>query len=442
MSAGSIQAALSRWFAAQALVGLSLVCIGIYAVTAWSFQLKQQSEFERQSELIRHLIEESSNDPSRAGLRHKLDDFFATHAEISLVLREGDEVVYATTPRGGSAQWRWKSLIAQPGPMRLQLGIDVQEDRRLLQRLGWTLVGAVVLGTLLIACTGALLVRRGLQPLQLLVQQTAETGPAYPGRRIDPAPYASEIRPWVEQFNAVLDSAERAYQQLEGFNADVAHELRTPLANLINMVGVELARPRSKEELHDVLLSALEEAQRVSAIVVDMLFLSRADRGATARRSEPVSVAEQVRTVLEFHEALLEAAGLRVQLSGDARIGIDVGLVRRALSNLLGNASRYAIRGSTIAVTIEAQGRAVWIKVANRGDAIPAEVLPNVFKRFYRSERSRTDSSEHHGLGLAIVAAIARMHGGETWASSQSGVTEIGFSITPDAQDGPAASQP
>jgi len=434
---GSIQAALSRWFAAQALIGLSLVCVAIYAVTAWSFQVKQASEFERQSELIKHLIQESRDDTGRDGLRHKLDDFFSTHAEISLVLRRGNEIIYASAPERASARWLWmptEEQQARPGDavMHLQLGIDVQEDSRLLARLAWTLVGAVVLGSLLIALTGALLVRRGLKPLKKLIQQTAATGPAYPGRRIDPSPYASEITPWVAQFNAVLDRAEQAYLQLESFNADVAHELRTPLANLIGMAEVELARPRSIEELRDALLSALEEARRVSAIVIDMLFLSQADRGAVARRSAPVSLADQVRTVLDFHEAMLEDAGLRVHVGGDARMGIDAGLVRRALSNLLSNASRYAAPGSTIAVVIDTQPDGVWVKVVNTGEPVAADVLPHLFKRFFRAERSRTDSSEHHGLGLAIVAAIARMHGGRTRATSRSGVTEISFSMKPE----------
>lgn len=319
MRSRSIQAALSRWFAAQALAGLSLVCVAIYAVTAWSFEFKQANEFERQAELVRHLIEESGGASSDDTLRHKLDDFFSTHAEIKLVLRRGEELVYASPPRASPAQWRWMRTLtlrapgADAGTMQLTLGLDVQEDARLLRRLAWTLVGAVALGTLLIAWTGALLVRRGLAPLQTLARQTAETGPAHPGRRIDPAPYACEIRPRVTQFNAVLDSAEQAYQQLEAFNADVAHELRTPLANLIGTVEVELARPRTAEALREALVSALEEARRVSTIVLDMLFLSKADRGAVARRSVPVSLAQQVRAVLEFHEALLEDAGLRVQ---------------------------------------------------------------------------------------------------------------------------------
>ncbi|WP_171022543.1 MULTISPECIES: heavy metal sensor histidine kinase [unclassified Variovorax] len=441
---GSIQASLSRWFAAQAFIGLSLVCIAIYAVTAWSFQVKQSSEFERQSELIRHLIEESRDEPGRDGLRHKLDDFFSTHAEISLVLRRGDEIVYSSRPGRPAAQWMWmptQEQQARPGDavMHLQLGLDVQDDSRILARLAWTLLGAVVLGAGTIALTGALLVRRGLKPLKKLIGETAATGPTAPGRRIDPSPYASEITPWVAQFNAVLDRAEQAYQQLESFNADVAHELRTPLANLIGMVEVELARPRTIEELNDAMLSALEEARRVSAIVIDMLFLSKADRGTVARRSTPVSLADQVRTVLDFHEATLEDAGLKVHVSGDAHIGIDAGLVRRALSNLLSNASRYATPGSAIAVVIDTHEDGVWIKVANSGAPIAPELLPQLFKRFFRAEPSRTDSSEHHGLGLAIVAAIARMHGGRTYATSRSGVTEIGFSMRSGERDGAAA---
>ena len=144
--------------------------------------------------------------------------------------------------------------------------------------------------------------------------------------------------PWVVQFNAVLDRAEQAYAQLESFNADVAHELQTPLANLIGAVEVELARPRAPEELEEALLSALEEARRMSQIVVDMLFLTRADRGAVARRSAPLSLADQAGIVVEFHEAMLESAGLRVQVCGDALLSVDVSLVRRAISNLLGNA--------------------------------------------------------------------------------------------------------
>lgn len=433
MTRRSIQASLSRWFAVQTFVGLSVICAAIYAVTAWSFQVKQASEFERHTELIKHLVQELRTGQNWDGVRHKLDDFFVSHADISVVLRQGGNTIYASTPSRSAARWIWMPTeLNDPlgsGAVQVQLGVDAQEDYKLLGRLAWTLLGAVVLGTLLVSLTGSLLVRRGLRPLKKLAQQTAATGPGYPGRRIDPSPYASEIAPWISQFNAMLERAEQAYQQLESFNGDVAHELRTPLANLISAIEVELVRPKTAAELKEVMLSNLEEVQRLSAIVTDMLFLSKADRGVVAPRSEAVSLAEQVRAVAEFHEAALDASQLNVLVNGDARISIDVALVRRAISNLLGNAIRYAEPASSIAVTIQEQEGSVWVKVANRGKQIPKDALPDLFKRFFRAERSRSGSSEHHGLGLAIVAAIARMHGGETRASSHLGVTEICFSI-------------
>ncbi|MGR4867833.1 heavy metal sensor histidine kinase [Variovorax sp. LARHSF232] len=435
MSAGrSIQGLLTRWLALQTLAGLSLICASIYAVTAWSFHLKQDDGFERGIGMVRHLIEEFGDDLDEAKLRHRLEDGFAQHQGNAIVLRRDGEIIYSDTPAGSAARWIWRNSewqdARQPGShLQLQVGLDVQEDARLLRRLGWTLLAAVLLGTLLVSLTGALLVRRGLRPLKALARQTADTGPAHPGRRIDAAHYAAELQPWVAQFNAVLERAELAYGQLESFNADVAHELQTPLANLVGEIEVELVRLRSVEELRDRLLSNLEEARRLSSIVKAMLFLSQADRGALALRSEPASLAQQVRAVVEFHEAALEAGDLQVDIQGDARAAVDVSLLRRAIANLLGNAMRYSPARSRIAVTIEAQGAWVWLTVGNQGPAIAPDALPHLFKRFFRAERSRVGSSEHHGLGLAIVAAIARMHGGQTRAASGGGRTEIGFSI-------------
>jgi two-component system heavy metal sensor histidine kinase CusS len=430
----SIQASLSRWFALQTLVGLSAVCALIYALTTWSFQLKQESEFDRHVELVVHLINEPRSESPQFALKHKLDDFFRSHNDIGIVLSANGQTLYEFKPADSATRWRWISTHLKGAPQlgadaRLWLGVDVREDEKLLRRLGATLLGVAVLGSMLVSLTGVLLVRRGLRPLQRLALQLAATGPEFASSRIDPGTYALELVPWINQFNAVLERAEQAYRQLEAFNADVAHELRTPLANMIAEVEVELARPRTPEALQDALISNLEETRRLSAIVADMLFLSKADRGATARRSEPVSLAAQASAVVEFHEAELEQTALQVQVHGDAMVRIDVSLVRRALSNLLSNAVRYATPATTIEIRIEALADSVWLRVINRGLEIAEDALPHLFKRFFRAERSRSRSSAHHGLGLAIVAAIARMHGGETLARSVDGRTEVSFSV-------------
>jgi two-component system heavy metal sensor histidine kinase CusS len=255
-------------------------------------------------------------------------------------------------------------------------------------------------------------------------------------QRLDLPDPAEELLPWIEQFNALMDRLERAYVHLEAFNADVAHELRTPMANLIVQTEVALSRERSSDALRETLVSNLEEMQRLSAMVNDMLFLSQADRGAMARRGEPVSLAALAQDVVEFHDAPLDEAGLQLRIEGDAVVPVDEALFKRALSNLLGNAVRFAEHGSTIGIRIAPEGAGpVRVVVQNAGAGIDATALPRLFDRFFRGDASRCcdDGEPHHGLGLAIVAAIARMHAGSTLAESHGGVTRVGFTLAPSA---------
>jgi two-component system heavy metal sensor histidine kinase CusS len=275
-------------------------------------------------------------------------------------------------------------------------------------------------------------VRRQLRPLRELADQTRAISPRRLDQRLALADPAEELLPWIEQFNALMYRLERAYAQLEGFNADVAHELRTPLAALIGHTELALSRERSAEALRETLAGNLEELHRLSAMVNDMLFLASADRGAQARVGQPVSLAELTRQVVEFHEAPLEDAQLEVRIDGDARIAVDEPLFKRAVSNLIGNATRYAEPGSTVTVRIATdEPSMVRLEVENRGPQIEPSQLPRIFDRFFRVDTSRNcpEEHKHHGLGLAIVAAIARMHAGEPLAQSRDGRTSVGMRL-------------
>lgn len=166
----------------------------------------------------------------------------------------------------------------------------------------------------------------------------------------------------------------------------------------------------------------------MAGIVADMLFLSHADSGSDARRDRVGSVAALAAEVIEFHEAAIHEADLRAEVVGDAGGSLDTRLLRRAISNLLGNATRYATPGSRVIVRIgRPEASTVEIVVENRGPGIAAGHLPRLFDRFYRVDPARADADRNHGLGLAIVAAIARMHGGRAFATSDAGVTRIGL---------------
>ena len=234
--------------------------------------------------------------------------------------------------------------------------------------------------------------------------------------------------PLISQFNDLLGRLNASYEQLEGFNADVAHELLTPLATLTS--GAELALSSSKDmnDLREAIGSSLEDLQRISGIVHDMLFLSQADRGAVARRVGIDSLSAVARQVADYHDAALADADLRVEVEGDAAGAFDVPLLQRALSNLISNATRYATSGSTVRVLIEdLSSDEVSLQVTNLGNPIDPKVLPRLFDRFFRADLSRSSASRNHGLGLSIVAAIARMHGGRPTASSSGGLTAVGM---------------
>ncbi|WP_232540205.1 heavy metal sensor histidine kinase [Azohydromonas aeria] len=431
---------LSVWLAIQSLMGLMLVAMGVYLATAWSLSIREQETLEQRHAVVKHLIEEAVANADPVTLRHKLDDFFVGTTGVGLRLELPDgKPLYERAMQGAHNHTR-AVTFEQPWPLDPQrsirgaLTLDTTLDDSLLERLAAILVVSALAGAMLISLTGSALVRRSLMPVLALSRQIRSLGPAGLHGRLDGIGQPEELQPVVEQFNALLQRLEQAYAQLEAFNADVAHELRTPLAALIGHSEVALSRPRSVQELQEVIGNNLDDLRRLSGIVNDMLFLSKADRGARARRVPVPSVAELVNEVVEFHEAALQEANLQSRVTGDASGAYDAALLRRALSNLLANATRYASPGTTVEVEIAMPlPDVLQLVVSNTGTEIGREHLPRLFDRFYRAEASREHSDLNHGLGLAIVAAIARMHDGQPFVDSHSGRTSIGLRLSTTA---------
>ena len=318
-------------------------------------------------------------------------------------------------------------------PVRLIVGVDTAPFDHTLRTflLALTLVGAVAVA--LVTGLGWWIARIGLRPLRRLSAQARALRPKTLSQRLQVEQLPVELEDLTGAFNGALGRLEEAYRQLEGFNADVAHELRTPLANMIGGTQVALSRQRSAAEFQEVLQSNLEELERLRSIINDMLFLARADQGEAATGLTAADVAREVEMTIEFFEPLLDETGTRVAIEGElrARATMNVALFRRALSNLLQNAIEHSVAGAHLVVTISQRAGAIWIAVTNPGATIAATHLPRLFDRFYRVDVSRHDAGEvhGHGLGLAIVKAVATMHGGATLATSDAGVTTIAFSI-------------
>ncbi|MDP3084057.1 MAG: heavy metal sensor histidine kinase [Rubrivivax sp.] len=432
----SIGRHLSWCLARQIFVGLALLSVVIYSATSMRFRSAQQDMLADKTQVLSEFIRIACL-KGEDELLYKLTLFDQLLAGNHLELSRGDGTLMhrdrrmAPFPHSISKDFAGDAPLVAGGQVRGRLEVDVSHDARMLNGLAVTLLLTSLVGAGLSGLAMRWLVRRDLQPLNDLAAQTRAISVKRLDQRLRLDKPALELLPWIEQFNALMDRLERAYAQLEGFNADVAHELRTPLATLIGQTELALSRERSTESLRETLASNLEEMQRMAALVNDMLFLSQADRGAVARRGEPVSLAALAQQVAEFHEATLEDAGLRLQVEGDAMVAVDEPLFKRAVSNLLGNATRFAERGSTVLIRIAPQlPEQVEVVVQNQGAAIEAGALPRLFDRFFRADSSRCcEEQQHHGLGLAIVAAIARMHAGHTVAESDAGVTRVGFTL-------------
>lgn len=433
----SIARRMARWMSAVMFIALGTVSCIIYSATSMRLQNAQIDTLNDKQRVLSEFIKVACLKGEDEVL-HKLALFEPARMGTHLELLRGDGSLLfrdRMTPfaHSLSSQFEVPAPEITGGVVRATLDIDVSSDQHMLKGLAITLLLTSLVGAAATGLAIRWLVRREMRPLQSLAGQTRAISPQRLDQRLQLECPAEELLPWVQQFNALMDRLETAYAQLEGFNADVAHELRTPLATLIGETELALSRERSPESLRDTLASNLEEMQRLSALINDMLFLSHADRGAVARRGEPVSLATLARQVIEFHEATLDEAGLDCRVDGDAVVAVDEPLFKRALSNLIGNACRYAERGSTVVVGFAPdEAEQVRVTVQNAGEAIDEQVLPRLFDRFFRAESSRCCPEEqHHGLGLAIVAAIARMHAGRTLAESAAGTTRVGFTLAP-----------
>ncbi len=311
----------------------------------------------------------------------------------------------------------------RPDSPQLTLFLDITHHQHFLQgmqRLIWLTVGLSALATALL---GAWAARRGLKPLRQMGKVAASVNARSLTTRLPAEQMPEELAELAATVNAMLQRLDDAFQRLSAFSADIAHELRTPLSNLLTHTQVTLTRPRALEEYREALHGNLEELQWMAQLVNDMLYLAKADHGLLMPSRQPLDLAGEVDALLEYYAPLAEEAEVRLLREGQARTEGDRHMLRRALSNLLDNALRFTPAGGEIRVTL-ADG--LRVSVANTGPAIPPQLLERLFDRFYRADPARQEgSSEHAGLGLAITRSIVQAHGGSIRAECADGWTRF-----------------
>jgi len=437
--------------------------VGYWLYHALKMQLDERNlaEVRGKTEVIRHLL---ADIPSAAELGPQLQrfrDISVGHPYITTgVAHEGDWLLRprgpvrqaveqaaslpadAVTPlRVEGADW-WVSRIPYRWPQAgspgvdVYLAVDISESRDILHEHGLTAALAVLLGSLASGLWAFFVARRGLAPLHAIAAEAERMTSERLGTAIDIQHAPGEIRGLVGSLNRMLERLAESFRSLEQFSADIAHELRTPLNNLMMQTQVTLSRPRLVEEYQETLLRNLQELERLQRMVSDMLFLARADRGMLTLQQEEVDLRAEADNLADFFELAATERGQCIVVRGEGRQLGDRLMLRRALTNLLSNAVRYAPADTTIEVDIEAKTEGLQLRVANPGEPIAAETLTRLFARFARHESASSRDTDGIGLGLAMVDSIMRLHGGLLAAHAVDGRIVFSLRFPPAAQIG------
>ncbi|TCL03100.1 heavy metal sensor histidine kinase [Sodalis ligni] len=324
----------------------------------------------------------------------------------------------ASTPEGVPIRFvtAWVSLAGHD-PIQITAGHIMLNETRMLAQYRDRIIAAVIGAFLLIALLGYGVMRHGLKPLRRMAAQAEGIHPATLTTRLSEQGAPAELHQVIRSFNAMLDRLADGYQRLSRFSADLAHEIRTPVNALMGHCQVALYQRRSAQEYESVLVRNSEELERISRMVENILFLARAGEAQSAISPVPLPLEVELQRIADYFEGLAEERGLALRCRGEGMVQADAMLLRRALSNLVDNAIRYADADSDIILSGRRDGDGWLIEVINHGPPIPPDHMDKLFDRFYRADDARTSSGNASGLGLSIVQAIMKLHRGSAGVS-------------------------
>lgn len=399
---------------------------------------EDQAEMERITNAARQALASINNKNSPYTLRQRLGDILVGHHHASLLITQrGATPIFAshhpdlsalirevsTSSQNRVHQWReanrsYRALIRNVennGRFYIvAVAVPIDHHLQFLEKFHHTLwlmtAGAIALMSLL----GWIAVRQGHAPLHNIVARIRQISANELNTRLTPEAVPRELTDLALSFNEMLSRVEAAFVRLSNFSADIAHELRTPITNLMTQTQVALSQSRSADEYREILYSNVEEYERLAQMIGDMLFLAQADNGQQTLSTSTIDLASEVNSLFEYYEAWAEEHRVTLMQTGVASVTGDRLMLRRALSNLISNAIRHTPAGQTVSVKLHAgPGEEITINIENPGTPIPPQHLPKLFDRFYRVDPSRQRSGEGAGLGLAIVKSIVEAHGGK-----------------------------
>ena len=319
----------------------------------------------------------------------------------------------------------WQHVMQGGRGLTLIAGKLLSEREQMLAAYRLKLWLALSVGALLAFVLGGWVSRRGLQPVRRLAQRAAAIDVQHLHLRLDEFNELSELQVLSHALNQMLARLEDGFAQLSRFSEDLAHEMRTPLSNLMGHTQQSLRHSRSIEDYQNLLVSNQEEYERLARMIDSMLFLARTEQPQASVQDELINLHELVEQLCEYFEGVAQERDVTLINQAHGELRADPALIRRALANLVANALRYGSPAAEVIIRSVVREAGVEVSVHNQGPPIAAEHLPRLFERFYRCDPSRNQPDDSGGLGLAIVHSIMHLHGGRVTVDSRSSGTSF-----------------
>lgn len=437
-------------------IGLSVSIMGSALVVlifsqSW-FTLRTQLEVIAESKLAQKLgqIEHSVLEAGPASIDeidpHMVDDLISGHTDMSLMVCNAElsgspiftvglipAAIENTISCNKNSDFYQKhfdksgvnSLVAHTSiripvsgeAIRLILISDRAEDLYLLAAYRKSTLIAIPIFLIIIGMGAWWIAKRGLAPLKTFRSLTSAVTTSELKGRIECQDLPFELNELADSVNLMLERLEDGVKQLADFSDNLAHELRSPITNLMGKAQVALSKNRTSDQYKETLESCAEELERVSRIVSDMLYLAQTTQADSAA-SESLSLNKEANHIVNLFNAIAEEKRVRLSVVGDDFILGDKLMIQRAISNLLSNAIRHAPVDSSVPIEIISQSNQAFLSISNSGPGIPTQHLHKIFERFYRVDSGRSRAEGGIGLGLAMVRTIMEFHHGTVTVES------------------------
>ncbi len=424
----SLRFRLALIFAVGNLATLLVVTGVLYLAFRHQIRSRNRQILEAKVQEIVSILTRSPHD--RAALQEELGSESDQNQPVLLWLRvmQGSDTILETAGMADRLPAEWMSqqlkgrgkrdhrryLLSETrvGEQRIQGALDITQDEHLIDGYWQRLVYAMILAAAGCAALGWWAAHRGLRPLREIIQSTERISAHRLQERLEPGVVPPELEDLVQALNAMLDRLNQAFERLARFSSDLAHELRTPITNLMGETEVMLSKERSGEEYRQVLESSLEEHRRLSRLISRMLFLARAEDPSAIIEKSSIDAGKLVGDLLGYFEAMADEQGIHMNGDGTGTFLGDPDMIRQALVNLVSNALDATPEGGRVMVHVSVEGGRAQLEVVDTGRGIDRAELPRILDRFYRTRDTLDQKRPGTGLGLAIVQSIAILHGG------------------------------